>query len=51
MLNGNGAVSTLDTTTTPGPDTVIDASISVPGAIYMVYDTILNRITFPEAAR
>ena len=47
VLNGNGVVSTLDTTTTPGPDTVIDASISVPGAIYMVYDTILNRMYIP----
>lgn len=47
VLNGNGVVSTLDTTTSPGPDTVIDASVSVPGAIYMVYDTILNRMYIP----
>ena len=51
VLNGNGVVSTLDTTTTPGPDTVIDASISVPGAIYMVYDMILNRMYIPGGSQ
>jgi hypothetical protein len=48
---GNGVVSTIDTTTTAGPDTVIDASISVPGAHYMWYDTILNRIYVPAAGQ
>jgi DNA-binding beta-propeller fold protein YncE len=50
VLNGSGVVSTLDTTTTPGPDTVI-SSISVPVAIYMVYDTILNRLYIPGAGQ
>jgi len=47
VLNGNGVVSTLDTTATAGPDTVIDSSISVPNATYMIYDVILNRLYIP----
>ena len=47
VLNGNGVVSTIDTTTTSGPDNVIDNSITVPGATYMWYDTILNRLYIP----
>jgi DNA-binding beta-propeller fold protein YncE len=47
VLNGNGVVSTVDTTSTAGPDNVIDASINVPGAIYMVYDGNLNRLYIP----
>ncbi|MFY9845172.1 MAG: hypothetical protein WA718_02890 [Terriglobales bacterium] len=47
VLNGNGQVSTIDTTSTAGPDTVIDASISVPGAAYMVYDGNKNRLYIP----
>jgi hypothetical protein len=40
-------ISTLDTTSTAGPDTVIDASISVPGANYMLYDGNENRLYIP----
>ncbi len=47
VLNGNGVVSTVDTTSTAGPDNVIDASITVPGAIYMLYDVNLNRLYIP----
>jgi len=47
VLNGNGVVSTIDTTTTAGPDNVIDASINVPGAAYMLYDGNLNRLYIP----
>jgi len=47
VLNGNGVISTIDTSTTAGPDNVIDASISVPGAVYMWYDVILNRLYIP----
>ena len=47
VLNGNGVVSTLDTSLTAGPDTVIDTSINVPGATYMWYDVILNRLYIP----
>jgi DNA-binding beta-propeller fold protein YncE len=47
VLNGNGAISTIDTSTTGGPDTVIDASINVPGASYLWYDVILNRLYVP----
>src|SRR5271167_1674997 len=32
VLNGNGVVSTIDTSTTAGPDKVIDGSIAAPGA-------------------
>ena len=45
VLNGNGVVSTIDTTSTA--DTVIPSSISVPGATYMVYDGNLNRLYVP----
>lgn len=47
VLEGNGAVATLDTTATSGPDTVIDASLSVPGASYMLYDSLKNRLYIP----
>jgi len=47
VLNGNGVVSTIDTTSTAGPDSVIPSDISVPGAIYMVYDGNLNRLYIP----
>ena len=47
VLNGNGVVSTIDTTSTAGPDNVIDASVTVPGAAYMVYDGNLNRLYIP----
>jgi DNA-binding beta-propeller fold protein YncE len=47
VLNGNGVVSTIDTTSTAGPDSVIDASINVPGAAYMLYDGNLNRLYIP----
>jgi DNA-binding beta-propeller fold protein YncE len=47
VLNGNGVLTTIDTSTTSGPDNVIDASITVPGATYMWYDVILNRIYIP----
>jgi DNA-binding beta-propeller fold protein YncE len=44
---GNGVVSTVDTHTTAGPDSVIDASISAPLATYMLYDGHLNRLYIP----
>jgi DNA-binding beta-propeller fold protein YncE len=47
VLNGNGVVSTIDTTSTAGPDNVIDASITVPGATYMVYDGNKSRLYIP----
>ena len=46
VLNSGGVVSTLDTTTTIGPDAVIGTT-SVPAANYMVYDMILNRLYVP----
>jgi YVTN family beta-propeller protein len=51
VLNGNGIISTINTATTGGPDTVIDASISVPGANYMWYDMILNRLYIPAGGQ
>jgi len=47
VLNGNGVLSTIDTTSTAGPDSVIDASITAPGAAYMLYDGNLNRLYIP----
>jgi DNA-binding beta-propeller fold protein YncE len=47
VLNGNGVVSTLDVTSSTGPDKVIDTSINAPGAAYMVYDGNLNRLYIP----
>jgi hypothetical protein len=50
VLNGNGVVSTIDDSTSAGPDTVIDSSISVPGATSMTYDLNLNRMYIPSGA-
>jgi len=53
VLNGttgtpqDGVLSTIDTTSTAGPDTVIDASVKVPGATFMLYDGNLNRLYIP----
>lgn len=51
VLNGNGVVSTLDITSTAGPDTVIDASINAPGAAYMLYDGNTNRLYIPGGSQ
>jgi hypothetical protein len=51
VLNGNGVVSTMDTTSTAGPDTVIDASINAPGASSMVYDGNTNRLYIPYGSQ
>jgi DNA-binding beta-propeller fold protein YncE len=48
VLNGNGVLSTIDTSG-PVSDTVIDTSISVPGAFTLWYDVILNRLYIPAA--
>ncbi len=48
VLNGNGIVSTIDTSNALS-DTVIDTGISVPGAFYMWYDVILNRLYIPAS--
>ncbi|MGA9862837.1 MAG: hypothetical protein WBQ19_12045 [Terriglobales bacterium] len=51
VLNGNGVVSTVDTTSTVGPDNMIDASVNAPGAAYMLYDGNLNRLYIPGGAQ
>jgi DNA-binding beta-propeller fold protein YncE len=51
VLNGDGVVSTVDTTFTLGPDNVIDASVKVPGAAYMLYDGNLNRLYIPAGSQ
>jgi len=51
VLNGNGVVSTVDTHTTTGPDTVIDASVNAPGAAYMLYDGNTNRLYIPGGSQ
>jgi hypothetical protein len=47
VLNFDGVVSTIDTTSTAGPDNVIDASVSAPNAAYMLYDGNKNRLYIP----
>lgn len=47
---GNGVVSTLDITATAGPDSLIDAGITAPGAAFMLYDSNLNRLYIPGTA-
>jgi DNA-binding beta-propeller fold protein YncE len=47
VLNFNGVVSTIDTTSTAGPDNVIDASVTAPNAAYMLYDGNKNRLYIP----
>jgi DNA-binding beta-propeller fold protein YncE len=47
VLNGDGVVSTIDTTSAAGPDNVIDASVSAPKAAYMLYDGNKNRLYIP----
>ncbi|HTR25118.1 MAG TPA: hypothetical protein VMI10_14150 [Terriglobales bacterium] len=47
ILEANGTLAYLDTTTTSGPDTLYETSISVPGAHNFWYDVILNRIYIP----
>jgi len=47
ILEANGTLAYLDTTTTAGPDTLSETSISVPGAPNFWYDVILNRIYIP----
>jgi len=51
VLNGNGVVSTLDITSTAGPDKVIDAGINAPDAAYMLYDGNLNRLYIPGGSQ
>jgi hypothetical protein len=47
VLEANGTLASLDTTSTPGPDTLTVSTISVPGAKTMVYDGHLNRLYIP----
>ncbi len=48
VLESNGTLATLDTTSTAGPDSVTESSFSAPGAAYMVYDGHLNRLYIPS---
>lgn len=47
VLEANGTLAWLDTTSTPGPDTLTETTISVLGAKTMVYDGHLNRLYIP----
>jgi DNA-binding beta-propeller fold protein YncE len=52
VLNGNGVVTTVDTTTTAGPDNeILPTSTAPSGASYMLYDGNLNRLYIPGAAQ
>jgi hypothetical protein len=48
VLEADGTLASIDTTTTAGPDSFLpDSGISVPGATTMVYDGHLNRLYIP----
>jgi len=47
VLEQNGTLAWLDTTSTAGPDTLTETTISVPGAIKMIYDGNKNRLYIP----
>jgi DNA-binding beta-propeller fold protein YncE len=51
ILEANGTLATLDTTSTAGPDTLTESTISAPGAAYMVYDGHLNRLYIPSGGQ
>jgi len=47
VLETNGTLAWLDTTSTAGPDALTETAISVPGAATMTYDSNLNRLYIP----
>jgi len=47
LEQGSGTLAWLNTTSTAGPDTLTETSISVPGATIMIYDPNLNRLYIP----
>lgn len=48
VLELNGTLGFLDTTSTAGPDTFTETGITMIGATYMVYDSNLNRLYIPS---
>jgi DNA-binding beta-propeller fold protein YncE len=51
VLEADGTLASLDTTSTPGPDTLTESAISVPGATTMLYDGHLNRLYIPGGSQ
>ena len=49
VLEQNGTVDTLDTSSNAGPDTVVNTVATVSGATNMIYDGFLNRLYVPGA--
>lgn len=49
VLESNGTIATLDTSSTAGPDVLTESGFSIPGAKYMVYDVRLNRLYIPSS--
>lgn len=47
VLEANGTLAWINTISTAGPDTLVETSISVPGANIMIYDPNLNRLYIP----
>ncbi len=47
VLEANGTLAWLDTTSTPGPDPLTETAIVVPGALAMIYDSNENRLYIP----
>ncbi len=51
VLEENGTLAVLDTTSNAGPDSVTETPISVPGALSLLYDGHLNRIYIPGGSQ
>jgi DNA-binding beta-propeller fold protein YncE len=51
VLESNGTLAVLDTTSTAGPDILTETAISVPGALSMLYDGHLNRLYIPGGSQ
>ena len=52
VLESNGTLAYLNTSTTSGPDTLAETNIVVPGTpTYMWYDMILNRLYIPSGSQ
>jgi hypothetical protein len=51
VLESNGTLAVLDTTSTAGPDILTETAISVPGALSFLYDGHLNRLYIPGGSQ
>lgn len=54
VLESNGTLAYIDTSATSGPDNLYEtysSTVLVPGAAYMWYDVILNRLYIPQGTQ